>query len=71
MPSTRRQTFTVASVDVAELEARVAAWEKKYGVRSEAMTEAFTRDGALVEDDDYLEWSHDWAALQAARQPGR
>ena len=71
MPSTRRQTFTVANVDITELESRVAAWEEKYGVRSEALAEAFTRDGLLVEDDDYLEWSHDWAALQAARPPGR
>ena len=68
MPSTRRRAFTVANVDVAELESRVVAWEEKYGVASDAMAGAFTRDGVLVEDDDYLEWSHDWAALQAARQ---
>ena len=69
MPSIKRQTFEVASVADSELEARVAAWERKYGVSSSAMVEAFTQDGVLVETDDYLEWSHDWAALQATRRP--
>lgn len=68
MPSTKRQTFNVASVTNAELEARVAAWERKYGVRSSAMAEAFTHNGVFLETDDYLEWSHDWAALQATQQ---
>ena len=68
MRSTKRSTFSVASVTNAELEARVAAWEQQYAVPSSAMVDAFTHDGVFQETDDYLQWSHDWAALQAARQ---
>jgi hypothetical protein len=70
MPSIKRQTFEVAGVADTELEARVTAWERKYGVPSSAMVEAFTEDGVFLETDDYLEWSHDWAALQASRHQG-
>lgn len=60
--------FDVGYVTVEELERRVARWEARYGVPSERLADAFARDGSVVEDDDYLEWSHDWAALQAVRR---
>lgn len=34
------------------------AFEKRYGVKSSCLADAFRRNGRLIESDDFVRWSH-------------
>jgi hypothetical protein len=54
-------------VTPAELEERLAIFERRYGVRSEELESAF-RNGQLNETPDFHEWSITYSAWRAVTQ---
>jgi hypothetical protein len=53
-------------VTVGDLQARLAEYEKRYGIPSDRLVDAFTTDGELQETEDFHAWSALYAAFQAS-----
>ncbi|HXW81454.1 MAG TPA: hypothetical protein VEJ84_18265 [Acidimicrobiales bacterium] len=70
MPKTRPQ-ITRRQLTIADVRAELDTWERKYGVTSEQLAEAF-RDpvkGGIVETDDFHSWImayETWLELNAS-----
>jgi hypothetical protein len=51
---------------VEDLEEKLSVYEKRYGVPSAHLDRAFRRNGRLVENQAFLDWSALYAAYRVA-----
>ena len=58
----------LSRVNLAALEERLAAFERRFGVPSERMADAFMQGGRLVETEEFRSWSEVYATVRATRR---